>query len=140
MHIFLTGVFDLFHYGHMDFLRRTRELFNGKVTITAGVHNDKESAQYKRVPILTMDERIKAVNGCKYVDNVIGDAPYVLDKEKWVTLKKKHGFDACIACIDYDSDNDPYYIGPRETGEIIYVNRTPNISTTEILERINSRC
>lgn len=72
---------DLFHCGHMNFLRQCREVvspqeLNGrKLVLVVGIHSDELVGCYKRKPFLTMQERMAAAAGCKYVDRVLGNAP-----------------------------------------------------------------
>ena len=55
--VYVDMAADLFHYGHVAFLRRARELGD---FLIVGVHSDETLASYKRWPILSMLERIGA--------------------------------------------------------------------------------
>eukprot|EP00656_Telonema_subtile_P016900 TRINITY_DN18964_c0_g1_i1.p1 TRINITY_DN18964_c0_g1~~TRINITY_DN18964_c0_g1_i1.p1 ORF type:complete len:143 (-),score=10.13 TRINITY_DN18964_c0_g1_i1:56-436(-) len=74
--IYTDMVGDLFHCGHMNFLRQCREVATAeecgdrKIVLVVGVHSDELVMTYKRQPVLTMDERAASVGGCKYVDRV----------------------------------------------------------------------
>ena len=72
----MTG--DLFHYGHVNALRQCKEY--GDVLIV-GVHSNKSVESYKRTPIMNMDERIKVIEACKYVDEIVREAPTVITEE-----------------------------------------------------------
>ena len=65
-------VADLFHYGHMNFLRQASS--HGDFLLV-GIHANETVESYKRTPILTMKERIASVEGCRYVDEVVPNAP-----------------------------------------------------------------
>jgi len=69
---------DLFHYGHVEFLRRAKN-YGDKLFV--GIHNDATIQSYKRQPILSMDARIRVVEACRYVNKVIPDAPLFITKE-----------------------------------------------------------
>jgi cytidyltransferase-like protein len=71
-------VADLFHHGHVEFLKSAKELGS---FLKVGIHSDETVESYKRKPICNMDERIKVVRACKYVDEVIENAPLVVTKE-----------------------------------------------------------
>jgi len=58
---------DLLHHGHLNILRRAREL--GEVTV--GLLTDKAIASYKRLPFLSYDERKAIVENIKGVDRVV---------------------------------------------------------------------
>ena len=66
--VYTDVVGDLFHWGHVEFFRLARDL--GDVLVV-GVHDDDTVAVYKRRPILTLDERIRVVAGCRWVDEVV---------------------------------------------------------------------
>ena len=73
-------VADLFHHGHVLFLQRARALGD---YLIVGIHADDVVTFYKRRPILTMEERVKAVIRCRCVDQVIPNAPLVVDRT-WI--------------------------------------------------------
>ena len=52
--MYVDVVGDLFHYGHVEFFRRARDLGDALVV---GVHSDATAESYKRVPVMTMDSR-----------------------------------------------------------------------------------
>ena len=70
--VYADMVADLFHYGHVEFLKKARELGD---YLIVGIHADEILEDYKRKPILTMEERIISVAGCRYVDEVLPSAP-----------------------------------------------------------------
>jgi len=137
MRIFICGVFDLFHYGHMDFMKRSK--LNKDDVLIVGVHTDEETKQNKRIPIMKMEERVRAVKMCRYVDEVVEACPYNLSPEMWLEFKNKYQIDQVLACSDYDKDGDECYSGPRFYGDVVYLDRTPEISTTDIIQRISLR-
>ncbi len=51
---------DLFHYGHIEFLRQARTLGD---YLLVGIHSDEEVEAHKRRPVLTLDERVRSVAG-----------------------------------------------------------------------------
>ena len=73
-------VADLFHYGHVNFLRQAR--LNGDYLLV-GVHADDAITVYKPKPIMTMEERVASVEGCRYVDEVVPNAPLTIDRA-WI--------------------------------------------------------
>jgi cytidyltransferase-like protein len=82
--VYADMVADLFHYGHVEFLQRAGELGD---TLVVGIHSDATVESYKRRPVMTMRERIGVVEACRYVDEVIADAPLSLSKE-WIDRRR----------------------------------------------------
>ena len=121
---------DLFHYGHMAFLEKARGLGD---YLLVGVHSDEALESYKRERILTMEERVAAVAGCRWVDEVLPDAPLEIDRE-WI---EKHD----IHIVAHGDDSSPeqqarYYKVPIEMGILRTVPYTRGISTSEIIRRV----
>lgn len=81
---YTTGVFDLFHIGHLNILKRAREKCD---YLIVGVTTDEEAFRLKgQKPIIPFDERIEIVKAIKYVDEVYREASS--DKvEAWNDLK-----------------------------------------------------
>ena len=122
---------DLFHYGHVNFLKNA-SLVGDQLIV--GIHSDKVVEEYKRAPIMTMNERIAVVAAVKYVDEVIPDAPLLID-EKWI---KKHDIDMIVHGDDWEiSKLQNIYKIPIEMGIFKTIPYTPSISTTDIIKRLN---
>ena len=66
---YTTGVFDLFHIGHLNILRRAKEKCD---KLIVGVTTDELLQVYKnKSPIIPFEERISIVKSIKYVDEVV---------------------------------------------------------------------
>jgi len=66
--IYTGGTFDLFHSGHVNFLKRCAAM--GRVTVS--LNTDEFIAEYKgRPPIMTYDQRRIVLEACRYVDQVV---------------------------------------------------------------------
>lgn len=125
-------VADLFHYGHVNFLRQAREHGDH---LLVGIHSDETVMSYKRRPILTMEERVASVRGCRFVDEVIPDAPLSIDRD-WIG---KHEIDLVMHGDDFSSELERLcYQVPIEMGIYRTLKYTPGISTTEIINRVNA--
>ncbi len=122
-------VADLFHYGHVNFLRTARE--HGDYLLV-GIHSDEVVRSYKRAPILSMDERIASVVGCRYVDEVVPDAPLTVTRE-WI---EQHEIDLVVHGDDFPEELYKLcYEIPIEMGIFRTVTYTRGISTSEIITR-----
>ena len=125
-------VADLFHYGHVNFLRQAS--LHGEFLLV-GIHADETVESYKRRPILSMKERIASVEGCRYVDEVVPDAPLEITRE-WID---KHKIDLIMHGDDVDPEvRDRWYGVPIEMDIYRSVRYTEGISTTELISRVKS--
>ncbi|KAK7507445.1 hypothetical protein BaRGS_00001380 [Batillaria attramentaria] len=93
--VYVDGAYDLFNVGHVDFLEKAAA--EGDFLIV-GLHNDSVVRRYKgdKYPIITLLERVLSVLACKYVADVVIDAPYevtaeLLDRLKVDVEAKKRG-------------------------------------------------
>ena len=90
-------VADLFHYGHVGMLRQAKE--HGDYLLV-GVHADETVMSYKRRPIFSMEERVASVEGCRYVDEVVADAPLTIDRA-WI---ERHNINLVLHGDDFSSE------------------------------------
>ena len=66
---YTTGVFDLFHIGHLNILKRSKELCE---FLIVGVSTDELVSSYKnKTPVIPYDERVAIVEAIRYVDKVV---------------------------------------------------------------------
>jgi len=123
---------DLFHFGHVNFLKQANEIGD---YLIVGIHSDETVQNYKRSPIMTMEERISVVASCRYVDEIIPDSPLVIDLE-WI---KKHNIHLVVHGDDFSEDLlQLCYKVPIEMGIFEKVPYTPGISTTDIIKRLKN--
>ena len=127
--IYVDMVADLFHYGHVNLLKKARECGD---YLLVGIHSDEVVESYKRKPILTIKERMATVAACRYVDKVIPDAPLIVTHD-WI---EENEIDVVVHGNDFTNDmRDICYKVPIEMGIYKEVTYTPGISTTEIIAR-----
>jgi cytidyltransferase-like protein len=131
--VYVDMVADLFHHGHVELLRRARDLGDHLIV---GVHDDETVASYKRSPIMTMEERVRVVAACRYVDEVLPNAPLILGAD-WL---ERHRIDLVVHGDDFSEEAlSTLYRVPIERGMLRVLPYTPTISTTSILSRISER-
>ena len=127
--VYADIVADLFHYGHVAFLSKARALGD---YLLVGICADSDVEAYKRRTILTMEERVASVAGCRYVDEVIPDAPWQIDAA-WI---EKYDIHLVVHGDDFSQEQqDSFYKVPLQMGIFRTVPYTPGISTTEIIRR-----
>lgn len=90
---YTTGVFDLFHVGHLNILKQAKENCD---FLIVGVSTDELVQSYKhRTPVIRFDDRVRIVEAIRYVDKVVPQED--LDKFKawkWLRFDKIfHGND-----------------------------------------------
>ena len=122
------GTFDVFHYGHLRILERARELCD---RLVVGVSSDELSLSKKgRSPWYSFEERARIVGALRCFDEVF--------KEESLDLKadyiKKFKADVLVMGDDWAGRFD--WVAPLAGCEVVYLPRTPSISTTAIIERI----
>ena len=127
--VYADMVADLFHHGHIEFLKQVSAMGNH---VLIGIHDDDVVGGYKRKTILTMEERVSSVAGCRYVDEVFPNAPLQVTSE-WID---KHDIHLVVHGDDISDEGLKYmYEVPISMGIYRTVPYTKGISTTEIIRR-----
>jgi len=131
--VYAAGAFDLFHVGLLDFLEESKKLGD---YLIVGLHTDTDVNQYKgsNYPIMNLHERVLSVLACRYVNQVIIGAPYVVTKDVIDQFKigvVVHG-KTPVAHID---GVDPYEY-PKKLGIFTEVDSKSSITTADIVQRI----
>jgi cytidyltransferase-like protein len=131
--VYVDMVGDLFHPGHVALLKAARDFGDWLIV---GVLSDEAASSYKRRPIMSLDERVTVIEACRYVDEVVPDAPYRITAE----FLDAHD----IAVVVHGDDLSPEAIeevfGPvSATGRLRLVTYTAGISTTDLIHRVRDR-
>ena len=122
------GTFDIFHYGHLRILERTRELCDW---LAVGVSSDALTFSKKgRNPYYSFGERVRIVGALKCVDEVFMEESLELKAEY---IRQFHA-DILVMGDDWTGKFD--WVIPLTRCEVVYLPRTPVVSTTAIIERI----
>ncbi|ROT35488.1 cytidylyltransferase [Sodiomyces alkalinus F11] len=129
--IWIDGCFDFFHHGHAGAIVQARQLGN---ELYIGVHSDEAILENKGPTVMTLEERLAAVDACRWVTKSVARAPYVTQLE-WVShygcKYVVHGDD-----ITSDSSGEDCYRFVKAAGRFKVVKRTPSISTTDLVGRM----
>jgi glycerol-3-phosphate cytidylyltransferase len=128
--VYVDMVGDLFHAGHVELVRAARSRGDWLIV---GVLSDETAAAYKRRPIMNLAERVAVIEACRYVDEVLPDAPFQVDEE----FLDEHD----IAVVVHGDDLSPQgaeavYGAAAAAGRLEYVPRTSGISTTDLIQRV----
>lgn len=122
------GTFDLLHYGHIRLLKRAKEL--GDYLVVA-LSTDEFNATKGKVAYHNYETRKKMLEAIRYVDLVIPENNW---EQKVHDIEEYH-IDTVVMGSDWaDSDKFDYL---KEHCELIFLDRTPGISTTQIKNDLN---
>ena len=119
------GTFDLFHNGHVNILKRAKEL--GDYLIVA-LSTDEFNALKNKKSCYTYEQRKTILEACRYVDLVIPEENW----EQKISDIKTHKADIFVMGDDWTGKFDFL----KDYCEVTYLTRTPNISTTQAKEFI----
>lgn len=122
------GTFDVFHVGHLNILRRAKSYGD---RLIVGVSSDALNFKKKqRYPIYTEQERLSIIQGIRYVDHVFLEESLEL-KADYIN---RYRADVLIMGDDWLGRFD--YLSPLV--DVIYLTRTPSVSTTSVIEVIKT--
>ncbi|SDB49628.1 Glycerol-3-phosphate cytidylyltransferase [Ruminococcaceae bacterium FB2012] len=120
--IITYGTFDLLHYGHINLLRRAKAL--GDYLIVALSTDEFNWNEKHKKCYFSFEERKSLLEAIRYVDLVIPE-------ENWEQKKsdiKEFKVDTFVMGDDWEGKFDEL----KELCEVVYLPRTPEISTTQI--------
>ncbi len=122
------GTFDVFHVGHLRVIERAAELGD---RLVVGVSADALNVRKKgRAPVFSEGERLAIVGALKVVDEVFVEESLEL-KRDYLT---RHGADVLVMGDDWAGRFDEF----GDICEVVYLPRTPAISTTALIEKISA--
>jgi choline-phosphate cytidylyltransferase len=121
------GTFDVFHVGHLRVIERAAELGD---RLVVGVSADALNLRKKgREPVFSQAERMEIVGALRAVDDVFIEESLELKRDYLVT----HGADVLVMGDDWRGRFDEF----GDICEVVYLTRTPAISTTALIEKIS---
>lgn len=122
------GTYDLFHIGHLNILKRAAELGN---ELIVGVSSDELNFRKKNMrPIYNEVDRMRIVEALSFVDSVFLEESLEL-KGQYI---EDYEADVLVMGDDWAGRFDEF----RRLCEVVYLPRTPMISTTELRAQIRS--
>ncbi len=122
------GTFDVFHVGHIRVLQRAAALGD---RLVVGVSADALNIAKKgRAPVYSQDERMEIVASLRVVDEVFVEESLELKRDYII----EHHADVLVMGDDWAGKFD----WVSDVCEVVYLPRTPSVSTTGIIEHIAS--
>jgi choline-phosphate cytidylyltransferase len=136
-YVYIDGVWDLFHSGHVNQLKYLKQLNDSKNILIVGIINDKDAEKYKRKPIYNEKCRKIILESIKYVDKVIENAPLIITKD----FIEKNKID--FVCHGFSNKDDmkkqeKFFKEAIELNKFLEVPYNYGISTTEIINKIKN--
>lgn len=125
--IITYGTFDLFHIGHLNLLKRIKDMCNNLIV---GVSTDDFNAIKEKKCIIPYEQRAAIVAGCKYVDKVIPETDW---SQKSLDIQK-YKVNALVMGSDWTGKFDEL----KAYCDVVYLSRTDGISTTQIKHVLNN--
>ncbi len=116
------GTFDLLHYGHINLLRRAKAMGDYLVVVLSTDEfnwNEKQKKCY-----FSYEERKNLLEAIRYVDLVIPETNW----EQKITDVQEYHIDTFVMGDDWEGKFDFL----KKYCEVVYLSRTPEISTTQI--------
>jgi glycerol-3-phosphate cytidylyltransferase len=120
------GTFDVLHLGHLRILQRARQLGD---YLVVGVSSDALNiAKKSRAPVFSQQERCELIRNLRCVDEVFVEESLELKRQYLID----HGADVLVMGDDWAGRFD--FVS--DLCKVVYLARTPSISTTAVIEHI----
>ena len=125
MKVITFGTFDLFHVGHLNLLRRARSVGS---SLTVGVSSDELNFSKKGfTPLFPLRDRMDIISSLVFVDTVFEERSLDLKRE----YINRYGAKVLVMGDDWFGKFDHL----SDICDVVYVQRTPDISTTLLKQR-----
>jgi len=124
--ILTYGTFDLLHYGHINLVRRAKDLGD---YLIVGISTDEFNALKGKESYFKFEERKMLLESIRYVDLVISENTWEQKVEDII----KYEIDVFVMGDDWEGKFDFL----KEYCEVVYLPRTEDISTTQIKSELS---
>lgn len=140
LRVYTGGTFDLFHAGHVKFLRRCKEIAGSTGQVIVSLNTDEFIKEYKgKPPIISYEDRKLILESCKYVDSVMQNYGGADSKESIILAQLID-----VIAIGSDWARKDYYKQMNFTQDwldeenisLIYIPYTKGISSTSIKQKL----
>ncbi|KAJ9705914.1 hypothetical protein PVL29_003837 [Vitis rotundifolia] len=133
--VYADGIYDLFHFGHARSLEQAKKSFPNTYLLV-GCCNDEITHKFKGKTVMNEGERYESLRHCKWVDEVIPDAPWVLTQEFLDKHKIDYVAHDSLPYADASGAGNDVYEFVKSIGKFKETKRTDGISTSDIIMRI----
>lgn len=132
---YTTGVYDMFHIGHLNIIRRAKEQCE---YLIVGVSTDENVQTYKhKTPVIPFEQRKAIVEAIKYVDQVVPQE----NMDKFAAWEKYH-FDAIFHGDDWKGSDMYNQIEAKLKAvgcDMVFLPHTDGISTSQIVQKVHDK-
>lgn len=125
------GTFDLLHYGHINLLKRAKE--HGDYLIVGLSTDEFNWNEKEKKTYFSFEKRKQLLEAIRYVDLVIPENGW----EQKVTDIQNYHVDTFVMGNDWEGKFD--FLADDTNAEVIYLPRTPEISTSQIKQDLNKQ-
>lgn len=137
--VYVDGVFDLFHRGHLESIIKAKNVLNDpdNTYLIVGVVSDSDCESYKRNPIINELDRVEIIKNIKHVDKVIFPCPMIVTMD----FVKSNNIDLVVHgfCNDADREKQKIYFEEiKLNGLFKEIDYYSKISTTDIIKKIKN--
>ncbi|XP_053993444.1 choline-phosphate cytidylyltransferase-like [Hylaeus volcanicus] len=138
--VYADGVYDLLHVGHMRQLEQAKKLFKN-CHLVVGVSPDEDVHRYKGQTVQTMSERVETLRHIRWVDEIIAPCPWSITPEFMEYHKLSYvvhddiPYTMGVKGMEIGPAQDLYY-WIKKAGKFRATQRTPGVSTTDLIVRI----
>lgn len=122
------GTFDLFHPGHVQLLKRARDL---GTRLVVGLSTDEFNTMKGKQSVMSYEDRKAVLEACRYVDEVIAEE----DWAQKISDAQRLGADVFVMGDDWAGKFDFM----TEACSVVYLSRTPGVSSTQIKQSLLSK-
>ncbi|WP_286233216.1 pantoate--beta-alanine ligase [Thalassotalea sediminis] len=129
MRVITFGTFDIFHVGHLNILKRAKE--HGDHLIVGISTDDLNFSKKARYPVCPQKSRAEIVDALACVDEVFFEESLELKRE----YIQQYNADILVMGDDWQGKFDDL----KDICQVVYLPRTPSISTTELIEIVKER-
>ncbi|XP_068497505.1 choline-phosphate cytidylyltransferase 2-like [Phaseolus vulgaris] len=133
--VYADGIYDLFHFGHARSLEQAKKSFPNAYLLV-GCCSDAVTHKYKGKTVMTEDERYESLRHCKWVDEVIPGAPWVINQEFLDQHRIDYVAHDSLPYADTSGVANDVYEFVKAVGKFKETQRTDGISTSDVIMRI----
>lgn len=137
--VYIDGVFDLFHRGHLESLIKAKNVYNDpdNTILIVGIVEDKDAESYKRHPIIKQEDRVKIIESLKIVDSFICPCPLKVE----MSFVERYKIDLVVHSFFDEKDRErqkEFFKELIENGKFKEIEYYSGTSTTDIINKIKS--